>query len=227
MKHIFLILILTLSAFAMESAVSIELSPQAKEYLKTLSQQDQKKVTKAIKIGNKFTELYRDGAFIYEGEQGEDWSYDLSSVTVLSGKKITQIWKDNTGSDYINHAINRVTCDKAYLKKITFDKNTIKLTYESLVIGKEISMAEFLKLDNEYLTFELTLNQTPKVTDLKFSTKISSAIRYTRELEDIESSIDDIHTNVDITSVAGKKALFKNQNLKTDIINASSVCKNY
>lgn len=235
MKSLILTIIFSITLFAMESAVSIELSPQAKEYLKTLSQQDQKKVTKAIKIGNKFTELYRDGGIVYDEEIEESWNKDFKPLTTLSGERITQIWADNLGVDDTNNGFKRVTCNKTYLKEIMLNKTTTKLIYESLVIGKSnylyskpnIPDNQFIKLDNEYLTFELTFNQTPKISDLRFLTRNSDPDTYNGIIYRITDSIEMIGTNINVATQRNKESLIGYKKLKADILKASAVCKNY
>jgi hypothetical protein len=227
MKSLILTIIFSITLFAMESAVSIELSPQANEYLKTLSQQDQKKVTKAIKIGNKFTELYRDGGIVYDEEIEESWNKDFKPLTTLSGERITQIWADNLGVDDTNNGFKRVTCNKTYLKEIIFDKNTTTLTYETLVIGMENSLTyadqyfkgyKFIKLDNEYFRLQLSLNQTPKISDLRFLTKNSDAHTHKSFIYSMNIRMHTPYFNPDAKGL---------KRISNEMLQASDICKNY
>lgn len=204
MKQLIFVLFFTLSVFAMESAISIELSPQVKEFMSHLSSQDKKKLNKAIKVGNKFTELHRAGYIFYDPEIEKNWNKDFKPLTVLSGEQITQIWVDNLGDDK-DDGFEQITCNKTYLKEIMFDKNITKLTYETLVIGMDNSSDSstlhfkgyrFIKLDNEYFRLELSLNQTPKIINLNFLTKNSSSVNYKTFSQGINFMLNNEHSRL-------------------------------
>jgi hypothetical protein len=231
MKHLFLILILVLSAFAMESVISIELSSQAKEFINKQSTKDQKRIEKAIGVGNQFTQFYLNGELIYDEEMKGQWIDQFGSISTMSNEKVNKIWRDNLGTNHQREISSNTTCNKIYIKEILFTTNTIKLTYETHVLGTNYEINyhytnnKFIKLGNEYLMYELTLNQTPKVINWKFFTKNSRINDYQRFVYQIDRHIENITNNKFLSN--NESLLNEYIQLKTDILKASDICKNY
>lgn len=169
----------------------------------------------------------------YDEEIEDEWNKRFNKLTTLSGEEWRKIWENARSDDNINNGFTEITCNKTYLKEIIFDGTITKLTYESFVVGKtnylhsspNIPDNQFIKLSNEFLTFELTFNQSPKITNLKFLTKNSEANEYEGLVLRINDDIRMVSRGIKLPN--DKRLISEYKKLKSDIINASSICKNY
>jgi hypothetical protein len=207
---------------------------QVKDYVKNLPQQNQKFANKAIAVGDKFANLYFNGYAIYDEEIEDSWNKTFNPIMTLSGDEWRKIWISGIGDDKKGFVVT--TCDKMYLRNISFDNNDVNLQYEALVFGMDNEQTaapyKFIKL-NERLIFEVTVGKAMKITNVRFLTKNSYIETKKNKLSGLHNSLKDgIKINKSMTVVEGfwlERQRMKNK-INEAIKNteeASSICKDY
>ncbi|MDD3467884.1 MAG: hypothetical protein PHE67_12110 [Campylobacterales bacterium] len=225
-KIVLMLMLLVGVGFADVPKTEIVATGQVKDYVKNLPQQDQKFVYKAIGIGNKFANLYINGEALYDEELEGQWNKRFNPIMTLSGDEWRNIWIDNMDDDGKN-GFTRSSCDREYLKEVSYDGKDIKLLYETLVFGMDnypsFDHYKFIKL-NERLIFEVTVGRAMKITNVRFMTKNS-------RVENKKTKLRFMYGEVKKYESKNSKDNSNDFNeLKKSIKNteeASSICKDY
>jgi len=234
-KIVLVFLLLVGASFADVPKTEIVATGQVKDYVKNLPQQEQKFVNKAIEVGNKFAALHIGNESFYDEEIEDSWNKKFTPMMTLSGDEWRNLWTDNL-DEYSKKNFSRWTCDKVYLKDILFDGNRTMLKYETLVFGMDGSFQEYkyVKL-NERLIFELELNKTPKIVNVRFDTKDSNAGSPKWKLKWIRKDIKELENaapkykakNLESYKKWHENTLKSHKMWLKNIEEASYICKDY